>query len=217
MPGSFGASKDKIEQAVKEQRNTEVLAQAISDKQKNTPTADEIKEAEINASLPSFVDSSVFGRVLYPWFKAQYESVWTQVQSKDNLLTQRVTLAATLGTSSLSLRSLTRREQKALTAFEPAVWNRPKDNEPAPNFADQQMEYLALKLVIQVEKLGQTNFPAIKLTPETRDAWRKDRTVVDAYDYLLELDPIYFSQIVAITNDLDTAKHLALLENLKNP
>jgi len=214
MPGSFGLSRDQLEQQVRDQKNVENLKrdqQAVSDSREADQEKARIQE--IDSKLPTNVISDVHGKLTYAEFKARYQPVWDQIATKE-YLTQRIRYTTKLGAASIVIRSLTKREQKALTFFEPSTSGNPEDQS---KFRDQQMEYSVLRLVVQLESLGTLNFPDLKLTPETRDAWRSDSSIKQQYEYLMDMDPMYISHLLGLVNDLDQAKYFALIENLKNP
>lgn len=214
MPGSFGVSREQLEQQVRDQRNVESL-------KRDQQTVTESKEAEqekariqeIDSKLPATVISDVHGKLTYAEFKARYEPVWDQISTKE-YLTQRIRYTTKLGSAAIILRSLTKREQKALTFFEPIAGTAAEDQ---PKFREQQMEYSVLRLVVQLERLGDLHFPDLKLTPETRETWRADSSIKQQYEYLMDMDPMYISHLLGMVNDLDQAKYFALIENLKNP
>lgn len=214
MPGSFGVSREQLEQQARDSKNLEALKKVQDQAEKTEETKEtSARESEINARLPELVFSDIYGKIPYKEFKAKYENIWEQVSNKDHLITQRIKHRAKLGSTHVLVQSLTKREQKALTFFEPP----PADDGDHTVIRDKQMEYSILRLILQVEQIGSIEFPAIRLTPETREKWRSDAAVKQQYDYLLDLDPIYFSHLLGILNDVDQAKYFALIENLKNP
>jgi len=214
MPGSFTVSRDQLEQQARDNKNIEALKKAQEQPEPEAESKEEkARIAEVDSRLPEIVFSDFYGKLPYADFKAKYAHIWEQVNNKDNLLTQRIKHTVKFGPTTVSVQSLTKREQKALTFFEPAA----ATEGSAANTRDQQMEYSILRLILQVQQIGTTSFPDIRLTPETREKWRNDPAIKQQYDYLLDLDPIYFSQLLAILTDVDQAKYFALIENLKNP
>jgi len=214
MPGSFGVSRDALEQQVRDQRAVDKFKrEQQANSEAKEEAAESAREQEINAKLPETVNSDIYGTLKYADFKQRYAAIWDQVSSKE-YLTQRVRHSVKFGATLVSVRGLTKREQKALTLFEPVNTLLSEDQN---KFREQQMEYVVLRLIVQLEQLGDVAFPDLKLTPESRESWRSDTSVKQRYEYLLDMDPIYISQLLGLVNDMDQAKYFALLENLKNP
>jgi len=214
MPGSFGVSRDALEQQVRDQRAVDKFKrEQQANSEAKEEAAESAREQEINAKLPETVNSDIYGTLKYADFKERYAAIWDQVSSKE-YLTQRVRHSVKFGATLVSVRGLTKREQKALTLFEPVNTLLSEDQN---KFREQQMEYVVLRLIVQLEQLGDVAFPDLKLTPESRESWRSDTSVKQRYEYLLDMDPMYISQLLGLVNDMDQAKYFALLENLKNP
>jgi len=213
MPGSFSVSRDQLEQQIREQRKVEEFKKTVENQPAATEDTGPKLPPEIQAKLPEFVLSDIYGKLPYADFKARYENVWNQVVNKE-YLTQRVQYTTKLGPFSVRVRSFTKREQKALTMFEPV--GSAVSEDPA-KFRDQQMEYAVLRLIVQIEQLGDVAFPDLKLTPETRESWRNDSSVKQRYELLMDLDPMDISHLMGVLNDLDQAKYYALIENIGNP
>jgi len=172
-------------------------------------TTDHKKEDVVK--LPSEVNSDVFGKLSFADFKTKYQSVWDQITDKDHLITGRITHETKILKTELVVQSMSRREQTAIAMFDPLFGS---VDQTTP---EVRRDLSAYRIIIQLVRLGQTTFPKVSLTPDNRSSWASDPLVKQQYEYILDLDPIYFSYILNVLNDLDQAKQLALLENLRNP
>jgi len=156
MPGSFGVSRDALEQQVRDQRAVDKFKrEQQANSEAKEEAAESAREQEINAKLPETVNSDIYGTLKYADFKERYAAIWDQVSSKE-YLTQRVRHSVKFGATLVSVRGLTKREQKALTLFEPVNTLLSEDQN---KFREQQMEYVVLRLIVQLEQLGDVAFP----------------------------------------------------------
>lgn len=213
--GSFGASGAEIEKQVREGREAELLeSQAKEVAKERVEDRKSKRDEKIDAKLPKQVQC-VAGVVSYDEFKQLYKSIWEQIEEKDHLLTGRITFDTKIGKTEIRLQSLKRREEQALTAYEPTPIGF-KDTSPQDRAA-QQIGFQSRRMVIQIVNLGEATFPDFKLTPETRSDWESDEAVIQAMDYLLDMDPTLFEHLVTLIGDMDQAKYFALVENMKNP
>lgn len=232
MKGSFGASGSDIERMIRDSRAAEKVDTAIKDAAKERAD-DRVKkrEAEIDSKLPKTVLSNALGDTIpYAEFKRLYAEVWQQIEDKDHLLTNRVEYRGRIGSIPVVIQSLKRREEKALTFYEPSpvgymrpnpmagVADEPARIEVTPQIrAEQQVEFMTRRMVVQLVRLGDATFADVALTPETRDKWAADEHVKQSIDYLYDIDPTLFEHLVGLVTDLDKAKYFALVENMKNP
>ena len=106
---------------------------------------------------------------------------------------------------------MSRREQTAIALFDPLF------GVSTTQTAEIKRDLGAYRAIIQTVRLGETLFPKVPLTSENRLTWAADPVVKQQYDYILDIDPIFFNYILSVLNDIDQAKQLALLENLRNP
>jgi len=218
--GSFGAGQADIEARIRQERAAKLMDQEAA-RQKEAAEKAEAPAAASPAvaeepweAVPKRIGSGVYGFMPFEAFKRRYASVWEQVASKDHLMTGRFSYETTLLGRPLKLRSMTRREEKALSCWLPSPL---ASGATAAEIEEAQTEYVTLRLVLQVERIGDVRGPAVRLTPETRDAWRKDPVVTQMLDYIYDLDTAVSAQLVALLNDFDVARQYALLENLRNP
>lgn len=225
--GSFGASGSDIERMIREGRAAEKIDSAIKDVAKDRAD-DRVKkrEEEVDSKLPKEVMSHALGQVVsYAEFKRIYAEVWRQIEDKDHLLTSRVVYHGRVGSIPVTIQSLKRREEKALTFYEPCPVGYMKldqatstRTEVTPQIRmDQQVEFMTRRMVVQVICLGDATFADVLLTPDTRKEWAADAHVQQSLDYLYDIDTTTFEHLVGLVSDLDQAKYFALVENMKNP
>lgn len=206
MSGSMAPSPDRLSQMLQQSRAQPAPEEKPTDAPDSPPDA-------VSKLLPLEVRSNIYGLVPFAEFKRHYAAVWEQITQKDHLLTSRVTMEARLMQHTVRFRSWTRREQTALAKFEPDYsGQRPLEEARAAAY-----EYGVWRLVLQIVSFGAKRFPDLKLTPETIKEWESDPAVLQAREYLQDLDPVIISRLVAHMNDLDDARYFALLENTRNP
>jgi hypothetical protein len=200
------------------------IAKSLSDKQKAVesladktkgPSLAEVKEKageELDKAITSQLPEEVLtaaGPLSYNAFKARFEDVYAQVSDKSHLMTGRVTHTYTLSGMSITMRSLRNRERAALL---PLLNPGSNDAETAKN----DVKYRTYLLTLAVARIGDVNFPDLKLTPDTLEAWLSNEKIKQAEEFLSDMDESFFTVLFALFMDLNTAKHYALIENLKN-
>lgn len=204
MQSSFGPSREMLEQKYRDSQAVEAVDKVRKEESDKASREDLVK-------LPEDVTSDIFGKLSYNEFKAQYKSIWDQVIDKDHLITGRIQYTTKILKTELVVQSMSRREQTAIALFDPLFGiSSTQSNEVKRDLG-------AYRVVIQIVRLGDTVFQKVPLTSDNRTTWAADPLVKQQYDYILDMDPIFFNYILSVLNDLDQAKQLALLENLKNP
>lgn len=204
MQSSFGPSREMLEQKYRDSQAAEAVDKVRKEESDKASREDLVK-------LPEEVTSDIFGKLSYSEFKAQYKSIWDQVIDKDHLITGRIQYTTKILKTELVVQSMSRREQTAIALFDPLFGiSSTQSNEVKRDLG-------AYRVVIQIVRLGDTIFQKVPLTSDNRTTWAADPLVKQQYDYILDMDPIFFNYILSVLNDLDQAKQLALLENLKNP
>lgn len=207
--GSFVRHSD-VTSAIDKKKAVDSLA----DKTK-APTLEEVKEKigdqldrAVSSQLPKEVPT-VNGMLPYETFKATFSDVYEQVSDKSHLLTGRVSHTFKISGMPVTLRSLKNKERSALIPF---LGTGKSELEAAKSEAT----YRAYMLAVSCVRIGDVNFPDIKLTPDNLDSWLQNDQVKQAIDFLTDLDESVFSIVFSLFVDLNTAKHYALVENLKN-
>lgn len=204
MAGSFGPTREMLDNQLRDAKAAEAVEKVRKEEEDKKAREDIVK-------LPEEVISDIFGKLTYAEFKERYKSVWEQVTDKDHLITGRIQYTTKILKTELVVQSMSRREQTAIALFDPlfGVSN--------TQTAEVKRDLGAYRVIIQTVRLGDTVFPKVPLTSENRVTWAADPVVKQQYDYILDVDPIFFNYILSVLNDVDQAKQLALLENLRNP
>lgn len=203
MQSSFGPSREMLENRHRENKAVDAVNK-VHEEEEAKPKSEIVK-------LPATVVSDLYGQVSFDEFKDRYASIWQQITDKDHLITGRIQYTSKIMKTDLTVQSLSRREQTALSLFDPLFGTA---SSSAP---EVRKDISAYRVILQLIKLGSTVFNKVTLNPDTRLTWAADPAIKQQYEYILDLDPIYFHYILSLLNDLDQAKQLALLENLKNP
>lgn len=179
------------------------------------PTLAEAKEKAVEdldkavtAQLPEEVVTAA-GTLPYATFKSRFEDIYEQVADKSHLLNGRVTHTFTISGMSITMRSLKNRERSALL---PLLNPGQTDADTAKN----DMAYRAYILTLAISRIGEVSFPDLKLTPDTLNTWMANEQIKQAVEFLCDMDESFFTILFALFMDLNTAKHYALVENLKN-
>lgn len=227
--GSFGMPKEAVEAGIREQRAAEALeSQTKEIAKERVENRKKEQEAQVESQLPAKVQSGLLGTVPFSQFKEHYKDIWEQIQDKDHLLTQRVVHESKMAQIPVKIQSLKRREEQALVSLEPTPVGYPRrvmgadgkyemvETTPQDR-VNQQLSYMTYRMVVQIVHLGGATFPSLKLTPDTQADWLEDTAVQQAYEYLMDLDPVMFQYLISLVEDVDNAKHFALVENMKNP
>lgn len=190
----------------------DILTKASSAINTKAPSVIEEREQRIaaisdavNKQLPKTVPT-IYGELSYEDFKNRFSKVYEQVQDKAHLLTGKVTCTFNIGSMFVTLRSLRTRERMALAPLA-----------GSEGMSATDARYRTYILSLAIEKLDSRVFPSVKLTPDTLDKWKDDEQVKSAIDVVENLDESLFMFIFGLFTDLNTAKNLALIENLKNP
>jgi len=191
----------------------DVLTKAASAATPRQPSVIEEREQQnagiseaVNKQLPETVPT-IYGELSYSDFKTRFSKIYDQVQDKTHLLTGKVTCVFSIGNMSVTMRSLKTRERLALAPLAGSV--------DGTGAADPR--YRTYVLTLAIEKLDTRSFPSVKLTPDTLSTWEQDEQVKAAIDIVENLDESLFLFLFGLFNDLNVAKNLALVENLKNP
>lgn len=194
--------------------NKQKAVEALADKTKG-PTLAEVKEKvvedldkAVTSQLPEEVHTAA-GTIPYTAFTSRFADVYAQVADKSHLMTGRVTHTYTLSGMAITMRSLKNRERSALL---PLLNPGTNDAETAKN----DMMYRTYILALAIQKMGEVTFPDLKLTPDTLETWLGSAQIKQAVDLLSDMDESFFTILFALFMDLNTAKHYALVENLKN-
>lgn len=162
----------------------------------------------VSAQLPEKVPT-VSGSITYEAFKSMFSDVYEQVSDKTHLLSGRVSHTFSISGMQITMRSLKQRERAALIPF----LNSGKDEIET---AKDEARYRSCLLAVSCVQIGEVRFPDVKLTPDDLDNWLKNEAVKQALDFLLDMDESFFTLLFSLFVDLNTAKHYALVENLKN-
>jgi hypothetical protein len=204
MAGSFGPTREMLDNQLRDSKAVEAVEKVRKDEEEKKAREDIVK-------LPEEVISDIFGKLTYAEFKDRYKSVWEQVTDKDHLITGRIQYTTKILKTELVVQSMSRREQTAIALFDPlfGISN--------TQTSEVKRDLGAYRVIIQTVRLGDTIFPKVTLTSENRTTWAADPAIKQQYDYILDIDPIFFNYILSVLNDVDQAKQLALLENLRNP
>jgi len=191
---------------------------AMADLQRKVADASEALDPAVKAAddlikqqLPDTVQSVVVGDLPYARFKQRYEQVYAQVRDKDHLLSGRVRFETELAGMPVVIRSLRQRDRRALSAWAPDARAEHRV------FLNQDFQYRLRLVVLSVEKIGDATFPDPPSTLTDFAAWEKVPAVAQALAYAEDWDETLFGLVLGLLSDLETAKHLALLENLGNP
>lgn len=209
--GSFGGSAQKIEGMIREKKTAEALQQHVNKTAEEAEQKEQTRiEKEVESQLPKFIDSGILGRVSYDRFKDQYTDVWEQVADKQHFLSRRVTYE-TEKPMPIKIQSMTQNERRAMELWAPTSLMSQTE------FREASMDYSILRLVIQLQRVDDQDFPDVPLSPKDREEWRKDSAVQQMFDIVYGWDDQFVTFLLELTNDLDQAKYLALVENLKNP
>lgn len=204
MAGSFGPTREMLDNQLRDAKAAEAVEKVRKEEEEKKAREDIVK-------LPEEVISDIFGKLTYAEFKERYKSVWEQVTDKDHLITGRIQYTTKILKTELVVQSMSRREQTAIALFDPLF------GVSTTQTAEIKRDLGAYRVIIQTVRLGETLFPKVPLTSENRVTWAADPVVKQQYDYILDIDPIFFNYILSVLNDVDQAKQLALLENLRNP
>jgi hypothetical protein len=204
MAGSFGPTREMLDNQLRDAKAAEAVEKVRKEEEDKKAREDIVK-------LPEEVISDIFGKLTYAEFKERYKSVWEQVTDKDHLITGRIQYTTKILKTELVVQSMSRREQTAIALFDPLF------GVSTTQTSEVKRDLGAYRVIIQTVRLGDTVFPKVPLTSENRVTWAADPVVKQQYDYILDVDPIFFNYILSVLNDVDQAKQLALLENLRNP
>lgn len=204
MAGSFGPTREMLDNQLRDAKAAEAVEKVRKEEEEKKAREDIVK-------LPEEVISDIFGKLTYAEFKERYKSVWEQVTDKDHLITGRIQYTTKILKTELVVQSMSRREQTAIALFDPLF------GVSTTQTSEVKRDLGAYRVIIQTVRLGETLFPKVPLTSENRLTWAADPVVKQQYDYILDIDPIFFNYILSVLNDIDQAKQLALLENLRNP
>ena len=204
MAGSFGPTREMLDNQLRDAKAAEAVEKVRKEEEDKKAREDVVK-------LPEEVISDIFGKLTYAEFKERYKSVWEQVTDKDHLITGRIQYTTKILKTELVVQSMSRREQTAIALFDPLF------GVSTTQTSEVKRDLGAYRVIIQTVRLGETLFPKVPLTSENRLTWAADPVVKQQYDYILDVDPIFFNYILSVLNDVDQAKQLALLENLRNP
>ena len=204
MAGSFGPTREMLDNQLRDAKAAEAVEKVRKEEEDKKAREDIVK-------LPEEVISDIFGKLTYDEFKERYKSVWEQVTDKDHLITGRIQYTTKILKTELVVQSMSRREQTAIALFDPLF------GVSTTQTSEVKRDLGAYRVIIQTVRLGDTVFPKVPLTSENRVTWAADPVVKQQYDYILDVDPIFFNYILSVLNDVDQAKQLALLENLRNP
>ena len=204
MAGSFGPTREMLDNQLRDAKAAEAVEKVRKEEEDKKAREDIVK-------LPEEVISDIFGKLTYAEFKERYKSVWEQVTDKDHLITGRIQYTTKILKTELVVQSMSRREQTAIALFDPLF------GVSTTQTSEVKRDLGAYRVIIQTVRLGETLFPKVPLTSENRLTWAADPVVKQQYDYILDVDPIFFNYILSVLNDVDQAKQLALLENLRNP
>lgn len=216
--GSFSASASvaAADAAIRRQRTETALRDEVA---AATNAADQQQEQkiakEVAAKLPAMIGSDLLGDVSFAVYKRAYQSVWDQIAEKRHLTVGRIVFETQIAGAPLVVRSITQREQRALAAYQPGPIG--MVGESAQERTSRMMEYNVRRVVAHIVSVNGMAFPTFRLTEETREAWEKDKHVQQAYDVVQDWDPMVINHVLGLLNDLDQAKYLALVENLRNP
>jgi hypothetical protein len=204
MAGSFGPTREMLDNQLRDAKAAEAVEKVRKEEEDKKAREDIVK-------LPEEIISDIFGKLTYAEFKERYKSVWEQVTDKDHLITGRIQYTTKILKTELVVQSMSRREQTAIALFDPLF------GVSTTQTSEVKRDLGAYRVIIQTVRLGDTVFPKVPLTSENRVTWAADPVVKQQYDYILDVDPIFFNYILSVLNDVDQAKQLALLENLRNP
>lgn len=204
MAGSFGPTREMLDNQLRDAKAAEAVEKVRKEEEDKKAREDIVK-------LPEEIISDIFGKLTYAEFKERYKSVWEQVTDKDHLITGRIQYTTKILKTELVVQSMSRREQTAIALFDPLF------GMSTTQTSEVKRDLGAYRVIIQTVRLGETLFPKVPLTSENRLTWAADPVVKQQYDYILDVDPIFFNYILSVLNDVDQAKQLALLENLRNP
>jgi len=198
---------EAVQQAASEARQQQAAQtqlEGLAEEAKDAAQAEaeqDLKE-KVQAMLPKQV-VCVVGTVSYDAFKKRYASVYEQVSSKEYLLSGRVTYRLQLGSFEYVLRSLKSRERNELAALQTDA-----------NIVNP--EYTRAVLAAGIESIAGQKFPAVKLQIGGYDDWIKSAHVKKVIDWLDEADETLVELLMGVHLDMQTAKMLALREDLKN-
>lgn len=209
--GSFGGSREQVEQAIAQKRASENLQQNVEQQAEAAEQKEKERvEEEVNSKLPRIVDSGILGRTTFEKFKEMYKSVWDQVADKSHFLSRRVTFTTEIPMH-ITVQSLTQAEQRCLE-----LWA-PNKSMTQTEIQEASMDYSVLRLVIQLRSVEEIEFVDVPLSVLNREDWRKDPAIVQQIEVVSGWDPQFVTFLVELVNDLDAAKYTALVENLKHP
>ena len=215
-PAPLGGSMMSADAAIGQVQDRRA-AEAMSELQSQTKaTATGPSEAKTEADdmiqkqIPKTVRGTVIGDLPYAAFKERYAQVYEQVRDKDHLLSGRVRYETQLSGMSLVIRSLRQRDRRSLAAWAPDARAEHHD------FLEQDFQYRLRLVVLSIESIGDAVFPAESPDPSRPGEWAGREDVTQALGYAEDWDETLFSMILSLLNDLETAKHYALLENLGN-
>lgn len=198
---------DAVQRAATEQREQQAAAEKLDELAAQASDAAEIAaEQEVDEKLQSLLPKqvmSVVGLIDYADFKRRYKTIYEQVVSKEYLLSGRVTYRLDLGGVEYVLRSLKTRERNELAALQ-----------TDPNVVNP--EYTRAVLAAGIESIAGQKFPAVKLQVGGYSTWSESDHVKKVTDWIDEADESLVDILMSIHLDMQTAKMLALREDLKN-
>ena len=220
MAGSF-VRKDDIVNSIQAKKGAQVKPapqepKNIENTAQEAPNSENAKDSGgvvsdlIEKQLPESVGTA-FGTVSYENFKKLFSDVYEQVADKHNLLSGRVTHTFKVGKMNVTFRSLKNKERTALLNYA----GNPKTDDLS-KFSIDDAEYRKKFLTVSIKSIDEIQFPDVTLTLDTIDSWEQHKLVMDAFDFIENLDDSFVALLYNLAIDLMTAKQYALIENLKN-
>ncbi len=170
-----------------------------------------VLDKAVTDQLPKEVPT-LLGMLPYATFKELFKNVYDQVSDKTHLLSGRVTHTFRLGKMEVTLRSIKNKERIALAP----LLSDPKITDQGKAMVDEHT-YKTYLLLLSLVKIDTVPFPDVELTPERFSAWKEHEHIVGAINFIGNLDESLFFTLCGLVTDLSTAKHFALVENLRNP
>lgn len=206
-------SKEKVENAIRANQAKDQITRSQDDAEASRAEEEEKKkDAEIDALLPEFLESSIFGRISYRTFKKAYESIWEQISDKTHLARGYCVHSAKPEPGlEISFRTMRSNETAYLNTLVAKA-------EDYGDFVGEELKYRSARLAVAITGFGEMDLPDLgeALSKSGLKEWYEVDAVQSRLEWLGKLPEELVNSMSGILTDIVVAYRLAIRENLKN-